>query len=437
MTTTNSEQLFAHAQTLFPGGVNSPVRAFKSVGGTPRIIERGEGAYVIDVDGNRYLDYVQSWGPLVLGHAHPSVVDGIVAAAKKGTSFGAPTSLENDLAQLIIEQIPSMEMVRFTSSGTEATMSALRLARAYTGRNKFIKFSGGYHGHADPFLAQAGSGMATFGLPDSPGVPHAVTADTIVIAFNDIPALRSAFNHHNSGIAAVFIEPILANMGVIFPKDGFLQTLQELCKKNGSLLIFDEVITGFRVHMGGAQSLWQLEPDLTTLGKVIGGGLPVAAYGGRKDIMRMMAPSGSVYQAGTLSGNPLSMAGGIATLTELKKPGVFDGIVARAGELMNGLNEIAKANNIAMQNAYLGSVLGMFFLKEGAPAAESLPIRDFLTAKQWCDTERYSRFFHFMLDKGFYFAPSAFEAGFISAAHTSEEIAKTLKAIDAFMKSEH
>src|SRR6266536_4852133 len=339
MNTIRSETLFAEAQHLIPGGVNSPVRAFRSVGGTPRFIKRGQGAYIWDADGNRYVDYVLSWGPMILGHAHPTVVSALEDAVTRGTSYGAPTALENELALLIIETVPSLEMIRFVNSGTEATMSVLRLARAYTGRTKICKFAGCYHGHADMLLVQAGSGVATLGLPDSPGVPAGATANTLSVAYNDRAAVEQVFKTYPDSIAAIIVEPVAANMGLVLPLPGFLEKLRELTQRYGALLIFDEVMTGFRVALGGMQGRTGITPDLTCFGKIIGGGLPVGAYGGRRDIMQMVAPLGPMYQAGTLSGNPLAMAAGIATLTELRKPGRYEKLEHKGQVLVEGISK--------------------------------------------------------------------------------------------------
>ncbi|MCL5996414.1 MAG: glutamate-1-semialdehyde 2,1-aminomutase [Chloroflexi bacterium] len=417
MNTHHSEQLFAEAQELFPGGVNSPVRAFRAVGGTPRFIERGAGAYLYDVDGNRYIDYVLSWGPLILGHAHPRVVAALVEAASRGTSYGAPNVHEIRLAKLIQQAMPGIEMMRFVNSGTEATMSALRLARAFTGRDKIVKFEGCYHGHADMLLVKAGSGVATLGLPDSPGVPASTVANTMIAPYNDLEAVARCFAQFPRDIAAVIVEPVAGNMGVVPPTGGFLGGLREITQAHGALLIFDEVMTGFRVHPGGAQTLYGITPDLTTLGKVIGGGLPVGAYGGRRDIMQMVAPAGPMYQAGTLSGNPLAMVGGTETLAELQKPGVWDAIHARTTRLGQGIMAAAQRTGIHVTVQQVGSMSTIFF--------SAIPITDWSTARQ-SDTQRYAAFFQAMLAEGVYLAPSQFEAGFLSSAHSDEDIERTL-----------
>ena len=416
-----SEKLFKEAKTLIPGGVNSPVRAFNAVGGQPLFIDRGEGPYLFDVDGNRYIDYVLSWGPLVLGHAYPAVTQGLKSAVEDGTSYGAPTALESELAKLIIDIVPSIEMVRFVNSGTEATMSALRLARAYTGRDKIIKFAGCYHGHADFLLVQAGSGVATLGLPDSPGVPRGVAQDTITVEFNNLQAVKQVFMNFPGQIAGVIIEPVAGNMGVVLPQAGFLEGLREITQKNDSVLIFDEVMTGFRVALGGAQEHYSVIPDLTTLGKVIGGGLPVGAYGGKKEIMELVAPSGPMYQAGTLSGNPLAMTAGIATINALKAPNVFEDMAQKTYMLVEGIGRAAKDAQIDIFQSHLGSMFSTFFT--------SAKVTDYNSAKT-SDINRFRQFFHAMIEKGIYFAPSPFESAFTSAVHGEEQINYTINAFE-------
>ena len=415
----HSTTMFEEAQHLIPGGVNSPVRAFRSVGGAPRFIDRGEGAYLYDVDGNRYIDYVLSWGPLILGHAHPDVVAAITEQAARGTTFGAPTPLESEIVRLVQQAMPSLELVRFVSSGTEAAMSALRLARAYTGRDKVIKFAGCYHGHTDSLLVQAGSGVATLGLPDSPGVPSSATAGTLTAVFNDLGSVEELLEVHPEQVAVIAVEPVVGNMGFVPPRDGFLAGLRQLADKHGVLLLFDEVMTGFRVALGGAQARYGVTPDLTCLGKVVGGGLPAAAYGGRRDVMEMVAPAGPMYQAGTLSGNPLAMVAGITTLRAISQPGVYETLEGYTTKLCEGLARVAHDADIPLQTGAAGSMWGLFFNDE--------PVFDYTMAKH-SNIERYGRFFHAMLDRGVYLAPSQFEAGFMSLAHSDALIDETIAA---------
>ena len=426
MKTTRSTALFAEAQQLIPGGVNSPVRAFRSVGGQPRFIARAKGSRLYDVDGNTYIDYVLSWGPMILGHAAPSVTAAIKRAAGRGTSYGAPTDLEVNLAKMIREAFPSMEKVRLVSSGTEAVMSAVRAARGFTKRDGILKFEGCYHGHSDYLLAKAGSGLATLGIPDSPGVPADFAKHTLTAPYNDIQTVQQIVKEQGQRLACIILEPIAGNMGVVPPAPEFLQALRQLTLEHEILLIFDEVISGFRVTYGGAQSLYGIKPDLTVLGKIIGGGLPVGAYGGRKDIMDLIAPSGPVYQAGTLSGNPLAVTAGIETLKQLKKKGVYQLLETRAAALAKGLGEAARKAHVPIAQTRVGSMLTSFFT--------SGPVVDWNTVKQ-SDTKRYGRFFHQMLERGVYLAPSQFEAAFLSTAHSSADIEKTVRAAYEAFKS--
>jgi len=419
MSPTRSQTLFAQAKQIFPGGVNSPVRAFRAVGGEPLFIQRGQGARLYDADGRGYIDYVLSWGPLILGHAHPRVVAALEQALGRGTSYGAPCEQELELAELVRSLMPGIEMLRFVNSGTEACMSALRLARAFTSRDKIIKFEGCYHGHADLLLVKAGSGVATLGLPDSPGVPAGAVQDTLVAGYNDLGSVEQLLQAHPGQVAAVILEPVAGNMGVVLPEPGFLSGLRQLTAAQGALLIFDEVMTGFRVALGGAQAEYGVQPDLTTLGKVIGGGLPVGAYGGRREIMELVAPAGPVYQAGTLSGNPLAMTAGIATLQVLREPGVWEGLVARTADLSRGLEGAARQQGVALQVNQAGSMFSAFFSQQ--------PVRDWATVKA-SDAQRFAGYFRAMLERGVYLAPSPFEAGFLSTAHGEREIGATLEA---------
>jgi glutamate-1-semialdehyde 2,1-aminomutase len=420
-----SVRLFAEAQQYIPGGVNSPVRAFKSVGGNPVYIAKGEGARVVDVDGNTYIDYIGSWGPLILGHAHPKVLAAIQEAAALGTSFGAPTERETEMAKLVCEIVPSVEVVRMVNSGTEATMSALRLARGYTKRNKIMKFEGCYHGHADSLLIKAGSGVATLGLPDSPGVPEATAINTITVPYNDLESVKMAFEAFGDDLAAVIVEPVAGNMGVVPPQPGFLQGLREITQRYGTLLIFDEVMTGFRVARGGAQELYGITPDLTTMGKVIGGGLPVGAYGGRRDIMLQVAPAGPIYQAGTLSGNPLAMAAGLTTLRELGQEGVYERLETLSARLAEGLADNARKLGIPHTVNRVGSMVCLFFTET--------PVVNYETAKT-SDLERFSKYFRHLLEEGVMIPPSQFEGMFVSLAHTEADIERTIEASYHAMK---
>tara|TARA_B100001179_G_C18567600_1_gene393556 strand:- start:53 stop:1336 length:1284 start_codon:yes stop_codon:yes gene_type:complete len=426
MNQTKSEQLFIEAQKYIPGGVNSPVRSFRAVGGTPPFIARGHGSHVWDVDGNEYIDFLGSWGPLILGHANPNVVEALKRASEEGTSFGAPVELEVELAKMICQAIPSIEKVRLVNSGTEACMSALRLARAFTGRSKIIKFAGCYHGHADGLLVKAGSGAMTHGIPTSAGVPESYAQETLVADYNDINSVSAIFASHPDNIAAVIVEPVAGNMGVVPPADGFLESLRQMTTKNGALLIFDEVITGFRVAPGGAQQLFSIKPDITCLGKVIGGGLPVGAYGGNTAIMEMVAPLGPMYQAGTLSGNPLAVTAGVATLQELQKSNTYPDLESKSDRLVKGLTEAFNAKQIPSTINRVGSMLTGFFA-EG-------PI-DSLKAVERADLELYGRYFHALLQEGVYIAPSQFEAGFVSVSHSTQDIDRTIDRVsDALRK---
>jgi glutamate-1-semialdehyde 2,1-aminomutase len=412
-----NDELFARAQRTIPAGVNSPVRAFRSVGGTPRFFTRGEGAYLWDADEKRYIDYVGSWGPAILGHAHADTVRAVQEVARHGLSFGAPTEIEIEMAETLANLLPSLELVRLVSSGTEATMTALRLARGYTGRPKIIKFEGCYHGHGDSLLVKAGSGALTFGQPSSAGVPPAIAGETLVLSYNDLDEVAAAFAAHPEEIAGIIVEPIAGNMNLILPQPGFLAGLRQLCDRYGAVLIFDEVMTGFRVHLRGAQGLYGVAPDLTTLGKIIGGGMPVGAFGGKRAIMEKIAPLGPVYQAGTLSGNPVAVAAGLATLKAIQAPGFYDRLSARTRALTDGLAAAAAKAGVPLAAQSIGGMFGLYFSAK-APQSYGEVLA--------CDKAAFNRFFHRMLDAGVYFAPSAFEAGFVSAAHTSSDIEETL-----------
>jgi glutamate-1-semialdehyde 2,1-aminomutase len=417
--TDRNEELFARAQRTIPAGVNSPVRAFRSVGGTPRFFVEGEGAWLVDADGKRYVDYVGSWGPAIAGHAHPDVVRAVQQTAARGLSFGAPTELEIELAETIVGALPGVDLVRLVSSGTEATMSALRLARGHTGRSKIVKFEGCYHGHGDSLLVKAGSGALTFGQPSSAGVPPAIANETIVVSYNDLTAVEAVFAAEPDKIAGIIVEPIAGNMNLVLPARGFLEGLRGLCDRYGAVLIFDEVMTGFRVHAKGAQGLFGIRPDLTTLGKVIGGGMPVGAFGGRRDIMEKIAPLGPVYQAGTLSGNPVAVAAGLATLALTRAPGFHDALARTTRALTDGLAAAARKHGVAFSAQAVGGMFGIYFAKQ--------PPRTYAEVMA-CDVHAFNRFFHAMLDRGVYLAPSAYEAGFVSAAHGDAEITATLAA---------
>ncbi|WP_333796185.1 glutamate-1-semialdehyde 2,1-aminomutase [Rheinheimera sp.] len=425
--TTLSEQLFSRAQQTIPGGVNSPVRAFKHVGGTPVFIDRADGAYIYDVDGKQYIDYIGSWGPMLLGHNHPAIREAVIQAVEKGLSFGAPCPAEIEMAELVTSLVPSMEMVRMVSSGTEATMSAIRLARGYTGRDTIVKFEGCYHGHADSLLVKAGSGALTLGVPNSPGVPADFAKYTLTCEFNNLEQLSALFAEKGADIACVIVEPVAGNMNCIPPKPGYLQGLRDLCDQYGAVLIFDEVMTGFRVALGGAQAYYGVKPDLTTLGKIIGGGMPVGAFGGKKEIMHHIAPLGPVYQAGTLSGNPIAMAAGLAALKEISKAGVYETLTAKTSQLLAGLTAAAAKHQVPFSVNQVGGMFGLFF-------TEKQNISSYAEATQ-CDIEAFKKFFHLMLAEGVYLAPSAYEAGFLSLAHSDADLAATIAAADrAFAK---
>lgn len=416
----DSIRCFEEARRYIPGGVNSPVRAFRGVGGTPVFIERAAGAYLYDTEGKAYIDYVGSWGPMILGHAHPEILKAVHAAVDRGLSYGAPTPIETAMAEKLCGLVPSMELVRMVSSGTEATMSAIRLARGYTGRDKIVKFEGCYHGHSDSLLVKAGSGALTLGVPSSPGVPASLAEHTITLSYNDAESVRAAFEQIGDRIACAIVEPVAGNMNCVPPVPGFLETLREVCSTSGAVLIFDEVMTGFRVALGGAQALYGVTPDLTTLGKVVGGGMPVGAFGGRRDIMEHIAPLGPVYQAGTLSGNPVAMAAGLKTLELIAAPGFFDALGTRTNQLVTGLAGLAAKAGVPVSTHQVGGMFGIFFTDQS-------PIVGFEQVMA-CDQERFKRFFHGMLDEGIYLAPSAFEAGFVSAAHDESTIDRTLAA---------
>ncbi|GAB4259175.1 MAG: glutamate-1-semialdehyde 2,1-aminomutase [Methylomicrobium sp.] len=415
---THSTELFEAAKQVIPGGVNSPVRSFSGVGGTPVFIDRASGPYLFDSEGKRYIDYVGSWGPMILGHAHPEVIEAVAETAAKGLSFGAPTEIETRIAEKVCALMPSIDRVRMVSSGTEATMSAIRLARGYTGRDKIVKFEGCYHGHSDSLLVKAGSGALTFGVPSSPGVPAALAENTITLTYNDSAAVRELFEQIGHAIACIIVEPVAGNMNCIPPVPGFLETLRDVCDKYGALLIFDEVMTGFRVGLQGAQGLYGITPDLTTLGKVIGGGMPVGAFGGKRPVMEYLAPVGPVYQAGTLSGNPVAMAAGLKTLELIAQPGFYESLTEKTARFIDGIEKHAERAGIALSTHAVGGMFGLFFSEEKSISSFAQVVR--------CDQARFKRFFHALLDRGVYLAPSAFEAGFVSAAHSDEVIDETL-----------
>jgi len=420
--TTHADQLFDRAKHVIPGGVNSPVRSFSGVGGTPVFVDHAAGAYIYDADGRGYVDYVGSWGPMILGHAHPEVIDCVKKAAEKGLSFGAPTEIETQMAQRVCDLMPSIELVRMVSSGTEATMSAIRLAKGYTHRAKIVKFEGCYHGHSDALLVKAGSGALTFGVPSSSGVTEAVARDTLTLPYNDFQAVHDLFKHIGDQIACIIVEPVAGNMNCVPPAEGFLETLRSVCDQYGAVLIFDEVMTGFRISLQGAQGYYHVKPDLTTLGKVIGGGMPVGAFGGRHDIMTHLAPLGSVYQAGTLSGNPVAMAAGLKTLELIAKPNFYDELSAKTAQLTEGLKSVAKGMDVPLTTNQVGGMFGLFFTQEEKVSTFAQVMA--------CDQAYFKRFFHGMLDEGIYLAPSAFEAGFVSAAHDTHTLEKTLAAAE-------
>jgi glutamate-1-semialdehyde 2,1-aminomutase len=420
--TSKSQELFLRAQETIPGGVNSPVRAFKSVGGSPLFIEKSAGAYLYDVDGRRYIDYVGSYGPMIVGHANPEVIETVQKAALKGLSYGTPTEIEITMAERICELMPSIEMVRMVSSGTEATMSAIRLARGFTGRDNIVKFAGGYHGHGDSLLVKAGSGALTFGEPNSPGVPATLAQHTLTLDYNDSEQVDALFEKMGDSIACIIVEPVAGNMNCVPPVAGFLEKLREVCDKYGTVLIFDEVMTGFRVALGGAQSVYNIKPDLTTLGKIIGGGMPVGAFGGRKDIMQALSPVGPVYQAGTLSGNPIAMAAGLKTLEIISRDGFYDNLIAKTTRFLTNIKAVANKNNIALTTNQAGAMFGLFF-------SDKESIKSFSEVAQ-CNADQFNYFFHAMLDAGVNLAPSVYETGFVSSAHSDEDLQQTVDAAD-------